>query len=307
MTTIEDLFIGMLSDLELTSNQKEDAKTKYQGVIDCLANHFNGRNRKDGDQFLFGSYKTKTAIRPLDNGSDVDVLFKISEDTYKKYKDNPGGLLQEVRKALKAKYTTTDEIKAWGKVVLVQFSDGHHNVEVLPAFENDDETFKIPNTSNGGYWEQSFDPRAQVDAFQGSNAATSELTRQLAIIIKRWVRNTSTLTYKSFRVVEDVIEFCNANYSSGRGSTSYDQVVTEFFTYLKTHQSKQHRVNILNHIETAHTRATKALEFRKEGKYIKASEEWNKVFGDMFKLATQNEPQQASAQTFSQAASPWFI
>lgn len=29
--------------------------------------------------------------------------------------------------ALKAKYTTTDKIKVWGKVVLVQFTDGTHN------------------------------------------------------------------------------------------------------------------------------------------------------------------------------------
>lgn len=111
MTTIEGLFKDMLANIELTSAQKDDAKTKYSGVVDCLSRHFNGRNRNCHDQYLFGSYKTKTAIRPLESGSDVDVLFKISEEKYKQYENNPGGLLQEVRKALKDTYSTTDKIR----------------------------------------------------------------------------------------------------------------------------------------------------------------------------------------------------
>ncbi len=307
MKNIEDLFCDMLSELELTSIQKSDAKTKYQGVINCLSHHFYDRSWTENDKYLFGSYKTKTAIRPLDKGSDVDVLFKISEDIYEKYEKNPGGLLQEIRKALKDKYSTTEAIKAWGKVVLVQFSDNHHNVEVLPALENDDSTFKIPNTANEGFWEKSFDPRSQINSFKTSNTDTKELTRELTMILKRWIRNTSTLQYKSYLVVEDVIEFCNNLYCNGRGGTPYDQVVTDYFTYMKSHQGKQHRKDILSHLETAHTRATKALQLRKEGKYVKASEEWNKVFGDKFKLATEDAQQQNEARTFTQAASPWYV
>jgi len=144
MKKIEDLFQDFISGLHLTEEQNNDAKKKYTGVCDLLVlHHFYDRELEDGDKFLFGFYKTKTNIRPLDNGSDVDVLFKISEDKYEQYKDNPEGLLQEVRKALMEKYITTDEIHAWGKVVLVQFSGGHHNVELLPALENEDGTFKI--------------------------------------------------------------------------------------------------------------------------------------------------------------------
>ena len=151
MYTVEDFFKSFLSDIQLTSTQRADAQTKYQGVINCLSNHFYNRARQDKDQFLFGSYKTKTNIRPLDNGSDVDVLFKISSDCYNRYKNNPSGLLQEIRNALKCTYTTTDEIKAWGKVVLVKFSDGHHNVELLPALENANGTFTSPSLRYGNY------------------------------------------------------------------------------------------------------------------------------------------------------------
>lgn len=33
---------------------------------------------------------------------DVDVLFKIDDDTYEQYKDNPAGLLQKIRHTLTA-------------------------------------------------------------------------------------------------------------------------------------------------------------------------------------------------------------
>lgn len=305
MKNVEDYFNSFLSDLHLTSTQRADAKTKYQGVINCLSNHFYKRARQDSDQFLFGSYKTKTNIRPLDNGSDVDVLFKISEDCYNRYKNNPSGLLQEIRKALKNTYTTTDEIKAWGKVVLVKFSDGHHNVELLPAFENSNGTFKIPNTENGGSWEK-FDPRGQVDAFYESK--DYELVREIVQMTKCWVRNTASMTYKSYKVMADTIDFVNAYYPNGKSNSDYDSIMLDFFTYLKNRTFLTHLSAINSHITTAHSRAVKAVEYRNNGKYIEATQEWQKIFGTMFKVATENDTtKNQSVKTFNNAASPWSM
>lgn len=305
MKTVEDFFNSFLSDLHLTPTQREDAKTKYQGVISCLSNHFYGRARQDNDQFLFGSYKTKTNIRPLDNGSDVDVLFKISEDCYKRYKGNPSGLLQEIRKALKDKYTSTEKIKAWGKVVLINFSDGHHNVELLPAFENSNGTFKIPNTENGGSWEN-FDPRGQIDAFY--NSRDHELVREIVQMTKCWVRNTATMSYKSFKVMEDAIDFVNTYYPNGKGNYDYDEIMLDFLTSLKNKTYLSHLSPISSYIDTARTRAVKAIEYRNNGKYIEATQEWQKIFGNMFKIATENDTtKNQSARTFTEAASPWSM
>lgn len=304
MTNIENLFEDFIENLSLTDAQRKDAKTKYTGVIDCLAKHFYDRNSNSNDQFLFGSYKTKTNIRPIDDGSDVDVLFKIDEDTYEKYEDNPSGLLQEVRKALKDKYTTTEEIHAWGKVVLVKFCDGHHNVEVLPAFENDDDTFKIPNTEDGGSWEESFDPREQVNSFDNSNSDTDGLTRELAKMLKNWVRNTISLNYKSYLLVEDVISFLDDSYPNGKGSEKYDVIVRDFLIYKKNRLSSNDER--ISHFETAVSRANKAIQYEKEGKHIEASEEWRKVFdSSMFPKAKENEEREQDVYKFSTAPKPW--
>lgn len=307
MKNIENYFKDFIANLHLTSLQIEDAKTKHNGVCDCLALHFFERNIVDNDKFLFGSYKTKTNIRPLDDVSDVDVLFKISQEKYDQYKDNPEGLLQEVREALKEKYTTTDEIHAWGKIVLVKFSDGHHNVELLPALENEDGTFKIPNSEDGGSWDDDFDPRQQVNDFVYSNGRTDNLTREVVQMVKDWIRNTSTLYYKSFKVVEDVIKFTDEIYPDGKDGTEYDGIMFDFFDWMLNHQTEEHRVYINSFLETAKKRAAKAVEYANQGKYIEASEEWRKVFGDMFPKATENDvSQKRDSQSFTNAPRPWY-
>lgn len=304
MRNIESIFSDFLNDLELTASQKNDAQTKYEGVIECLSKHFYDRERISNDQYLFGSYKTKTNIRPLDGSSDVDVLFKIDKTTYDRYEKNPAGLLQEVRTALKEKYTTTEEIHAWGKVVLVKFSDGHHNVEVLPALEKDDNSFSIPNTADGGIWE-TFNPRLQINEFLESK--DRELVRSLVKMIKCWVRNTTTLNYKSYLVVQDTIDFVNKIYESGRGTVPYDEVMKDLFNYLKN-SKEPHLIAIETHIDTAHKRAVNAIEYRQQGKFIEASQEWRKIFGTMFEEAKENDiSNKNEVRSFSIAPRPWSL
>ena len=302
---MKENFTQFLNNLRLTQNQREDAQKKYQGVIDCLARHFYDRNHNDCDQYLFGSYKTKTAIRPIEGGSDVDVLFKINKDVYEKYENNTSGLLQECRNALKDTYSTTDEIHAWGKVVLVKFCDGTHNVEVLPALEKDDSKFSIPNTEDGGSWDD-FDPRSQVDSFQNSNETTFGLTRACAMMVKNWVRNTSTLEYKSYRVIEDVIQFTNKIYPNGKGDENYDVIIRDFFQFWMRRISYSDTRK--SHFQTALDRANKAVEYEKEGKHIEASEEWRKIFNpSVFPHSNKNEEKRDEIKHFSSAAKPWSI
>lgn len=300
---MEKNFSQFLENLKLTPNQREDAKKKYEGVINCLAHHFYDRGRNDSDQYLFGSYKTKTAIRPIEDGSDVDVLFRIDNDSYEKYKDNASGILQECRNALKDTYSITEEIHAWGKVVLVKFYDGTHNVEVLPAWEKSDNKFFIPNTEDGGSWE-TFDPRSQIGPFQESNDSTDGLTRDCIMIIKNWVRNTIAMKYKSFNVVQDVISFANSIYSNGKRDENYDVVVRDFFNYWVNRLSDNDERK--GHFQTALNRANKAVQYEKDGKHIEASEEWRKIFDyQLFPHSDKNEERKNEINSFSTAPRPW--
>lgn len=304
---MENSFKDFLSNITLTSDQQEDAQTKYTGVCEKLYKFYYGEGAYDSSKkYLFGSYKTKTNVRPFTEEQDIDVLFKIPEDTFKKYdgykSNGQCALLQEIKDVLKEKYTTTDKIKAWGKVVLVQFAENHHNVELLPALEKEDGTFLIPNSENGGSWDY-FDPRMEIDKFNESNKASSGLTRDLAKMLKAWAHNTPSMSYKSCERMDDIIAFLDANYASGANNIGYDKIVFDFFDYMRS------RCNdcIKSYIDKAFNRAQKALEYNDNDKPMEASEEWIKIFGEEFPKTKENSKRENQGVYIQQNPSrPWF-
>ena len=297
-------FTKFSENIRLTEGQENDAKTKYTGVCKTLHKSYY-ENEYDGKtKFLFGSYKTKTNTRPLLNGQDVDVLFKIPQEIYNKFKDydgnGPSALLQEIRNILKETYTTTDEIKGWGKVVIVKFADNTHNVEVLPAFELEDKTFKIPNSENGGSWDD-FDPRKQVDTFQSSNIETNALTADLTRMMKTWVKTTSSLDYKSYTLQNDIMDFLETEYINGADYSNYHLVVKDCFAYLKDNCDS----SLDSHLKTAYDRAEKAVDFISDNKPKEASLEWRKIFGNKYPLVTENPITESKTRVFTTPSSPY--
>jgi len=263
-------FEEMLKRLKLTVKQKEDAVTKYTNVSKLLHNEFYETDYNGSTKLLIGSYGKHTNIRPPE---DNDLLFKIPESVYVQYEDSPGTLLQRIRNVLNETYTTTEEIHAWGKVVLIQFSDGTHNVELLPGFEIDG-VFMIPNTEDGGSWE-SFDVRAEMQSIQDSNKLTNGITRKLIRIIKRWSKYTKTVTIKSYRIEELCVSFLSTYNLDG---ILWSVLVKDFFKWLGS-VNDEDVTNNSTQINTAINRSTKAVQLNADGNTDDACKEWQKVFG----------------------------
>lgn len=270
------LFFGRL---ELTPAHKDDAKTKYRRVAKTLHNGYYETEYDGSTKLLIGSYGKYTNIRPP---TDVDLLFKIPAEVYDRFYNydgnGPAALLQDVRKKLGETYTTTEKISAWGKVVLVQFSEGSHNVELLPAFEVDG-VFMIPNSENGGSWE-SFDARADMKTVSDSNAATNGITRLLIKAIKRWRNHNSSLDLKSYNIELFVLEFLDSNSIEG---DSWPEIVAAFFGWLHGKNTEYS-----SYVSSANNRAIKAREYELKGNYREACWEWRKIFGNRFPVYDKN-------------------
>lgn len=299
-------FTKFIENITLTSMQNDDAKKKYTGVCKKLYDAYYKGDYDENKKYLFGSYKTKTNIRPLTSDQDVDVLFKIPQEIFDKYVayENNGqeALLQQIRNILKEKYTTTEKIKAWGKVVLINFSEGHHNVELLPALELEDNKFKIPNTENGGSWDI-FDPRKEVDLFNESNNDTNGLTRDLAKMLKAWAHNNMSMSYKSCERMIDIIEFLSENYPSGKGNASYSKIIFDYFDYMINRCEDK----LKSYINTALKRARKALEYEDKNQYKEASEEWRNIFGNEFPKILENPKMECESELISSnPIRPWL-
>ncbi len=266
------------TELRLTETQESDAKTKYDGVCKTLHKYYYDTEYDGSSKFLFGSYKKKTNIRPITSDQDVDVLFYMPANEFEKYdkysSNGQSALLAKIKEILKDTYSTTDKIKAWGKVVLIEFSEGKHNIELLPAWENEDGTFKIPNSENGGSWD-AFNVRDNINKFQTSNKQTNGKTAALSRMMKAWKRNTPTLNLKSYQIEQYVIDFFDSDSVLNEEDFT---MCKNFFEYLSKHIDENNESNV----KTASQRANKALEYQSLEKYNEACEEWRNIFGNQF-------------------------
>jgi hypothetical protein len=229
---MDSSFKTFLNKIKLTDLQKEDAKTKIKSVCEKLHSKYYPNQTYDGStKLLIGSYGKHTHIRPP---KDIDVLFKMPESEFARYDGMSGNkqskLLQDIREILKEKFVTTEKISAWGKVIVISFSEGSHTVELLPAWQTESKVFKIPDTENGGSW-HTWDPLAEIKVVNDSSSETDR-TKSLVRMLKCWINNCS-VPIKSYVLEILVVEYLKQKFNNQVG-VLYPELVLGFFEFLKT-------------------------------------------------------------------------
>lgn len=273
-----DLHFELFHDrLKLTSNQREEVKTRVLGVSKSLYEEFYDGNYDKKTRLTIGSHGKKTETRhPI---GDIDLIFKISKedlDRYQAYDSNgPSALLARAKTKLEQTYPVSDK-RSWGKVVLVKFTTGH-DVEVLPCYENEDGTFTVPNSENGGTWD-SFDPRAEMRLIKESNEKTG-ITRKLIKFAKRW-NNNSGKTIKSFQIEFFCVSYLEAEFDP---EASWTQIIESFFVWFEL-QASDLSEDAVSRVATAKSRAQKARDYEISEDHINACIEWRKIFGRVFPM-----------------------
>lgn len=293
---MEKYFIKLLNRIKLTDPQKEDAKTKRKSVCKTLHSKYYPDSTYDKrTEILIGSYGKHTHIRPP---RDIDILFKMPASEFERFNNLSGNkqsqLLQEIRGVLNTKFTTTEKINAFGKVVVINFSESLHSVELLPAWQKETGEFLIPNTENGGSWD-TWDPKAEIQNINDCKNVNKK-TKSLIRMIKAWSSYCSVPALKSFVIEILVVNFLTEKAYEYDESTGYAKTIAGFFEWLQTKgntyihlHSNNSSLNIGNEwsskVSSAVTRATKAIMYEEENNFVDSSREWKKVFGDNFPLA----------------------
>lgn len=156
--TVAEMFEQFLNNLSIDNS--EQISNRYGEITRCLNKKYRDTESKTANSLQVGSYGRYTAIKGV---SDLDMIYVLPKSEWERFKDGrQSALLQEVKEAIKDRYSRTD---AWGDGQVVVVSFGDQEIEVLPAFEQDDGSFKYPNTSNGGSWPIT-KPRMRFKPFQ---------------------------------------------------------------------------------------------------------------------------------------------
>lgn len=190
----------------------------------------------DSHMYIVGSVGRCTAIA---GSSDLDLLFDLPDETYKKYdnydSNGQSALLQDVKKVLAERYPNTD-ISGDGQVVVIAFNK--YTVELVPGFKQSDDRFKYPDTHEGGSWKYT-DPLSEQSECNNCNIDSNGIYYDFCHIIRDW-KNTIGFKMGGLLIDTLVYNYFQDNDSfSDKSSEDYLQILADLFKYLKNQDPNQ--------------------------------------------------------------------
>jgi hypothetical protein len=279
---------------------------RYGEITAALNQQFRDTSSKTTNTLQVGSFGRKTAINGI---SDLDMLYimpKTKWDTYNK----DGGqlkLLQDTKAAILKRYPTS-KVRVDRLVVTVTYTNFH--VEVQPVFEQEDNSYKYPDTNKGGNWKIT-KPREEMEAIVNLDAQKNSNLRRLCKMARAWKNKhgvgmggllIDTLAYNFLKSTEEY---------DLRSYAFYDWLSRDFFKYLSelpeqneyAAPGSRQRVRVKNKFQRKAKKAYKlCLEaIESEGKAnvnVNVNDKWKKIYGRPFPAAEQVS-QEALTANFS--------
>lgn len=295
---IGDDFQNFLTNIAV--DNAETISLRYGEITAALNKQFRNTDSKISNCLQVGSYGRCTAIRGV---SDLDMIYIMPSGEWEQYRN--GGqydLLRDTKDAIKSRYPTTT-VRVDRLVVRVLYKDFH--IEVQPAFEQDDGSFKYPDTKGDGSWKIT-KPREEIEELRTANAAKNRNLRRLCKMARAWKNRhgvymggllIDTLAYNFLQSTE---------YYDNKSYFYYDYLSRDFFEYLSNEPDKSHyaAVGSRQHVKVKkkfQKKAKKAYDLCVDAIAAAGAkgenEKWRKVYGRSFPKAATLE-KQAYAHVF---------
>lgn len=281
-------FQQFCSDIKISQTVASNVMYRYKRMTGQMNKDFWNIDSDTRHSLLVGSYGRDTAT----NVSDVDVLMWLPYKYYESYSNHYGNgqsaLIQALRDSIKNTYSTT-HIKGDGQVVVVAFDDGVR-FEIVPCFENKDDSFTYPDSHDGGSWKTT-DPRPEIKAIADRNLATNNQLKRLCRMMRLWKKEWNvpiggilidTLAYK----------FIASWQHNDKSYAYYDWMIRDFFAYLKDIDENQSywlapgsnkfvypEGNFRHKALRCYNIAVEACAYESKEQYYSAGQKWKEVFG----------------------------
>lgn len=176
------MIIKYAKSLAISKDEYEKWLSRIERIKNKLNEHYYNGDSIDSI-LIVGSVGRLTAITKT---SDYDVLYILPDEVSKRFDKYEGNgqsaLLQEVKNIIKETYDKTD-IRADGQVVDIMFKDGI--IELLPTFQQQDGSFKYPDSNDGGKWKYTR-PLEEIRSAINAKKNSSDLYNYLCFLIRKW-------------------------------------------------------------------------------------------------------------------------
>lgn len=186
--------------------------------------------------YIVGSVGRDTSIKGV---SDLDLIFDLPNKTFKKFDayttNGQSSLLQEVKGVLLERYPKT-KISGDGQVVVIEFSN--YTVELVPAFKQSDDSFKYPDTNDGGSWKIT-KPLAEILESKRLAEETNSNFKYIANMLRAW-KNKQGFKFGGLLIDTLTCNFLNENeLYKNIEFDDYFEMIKNLFSYLKNLNKEQ--------------------------------------------------------------------
>lgn len=216
-------------------------KEKYDQMKNSTGRITKALNKKyyglDTDEtthrYYVGSIGRKTAN---DETSDLDILFALPESVYERFdayqSNGQSALIQEIKEVIQKEYPTSTNISGDGQVVEIAFTDRNYNIEVVPGFLNGNDSFRYPDTHEGGSWKNT-NPLKEQQASKDCQRETDYKYYHFCRLLRSW-KNNRGFIFKGILIDSLVYNFMTKNLWV-KTENDYLKIFQELLNYISGH------------------------------------------------------------------------
>jgi hypothetical protein len=289
--SISDYFSEFNKNLLIGSTIEGNISSRYKQITKRLNLDFYNLNSETSHSMYVGSYGRATDIVT----SDIDMIFILPSGLFAKYNawqtNGQSGLLQAVAKSIQKTYSTS-YLGADGQVIKLNFTEGI-NYEIVPVFDLVDDTFKFPDSNNGGSWKIT-NPRPEIKAIREADTKYNGNVRRLARMARAWKYNCD-VPMGGLLIDTLAYNFMKAWNYSDKSFLYYDYLTRDFFKYLSEQNKEQnywyaigsnqliYRKGLFEaKAKKAYNLALEAIESFNKEYYFTAKLKWREIYGNKF-------------------------
>lgn len=220
--------------LDIKLDNYQDMINTAHNIEDKLNEHYYEKDVKKIK--IVGSVGRGTAIKDC---SDLDLLYELPESEFEKYdnydSNGQSQLLQDVKSIIKEKYPKTD-VKGDGQVVVIDFDK--YTVELVPAFVQNDGSYKYPDTHDGGSWKIT-KPIIEQAEVKTTDIKSNHNYINFCQLLRSW-KNHTGFHFKGLLIDTLVYNvFVDNNYYALSSYDDYLSILNEVFSYISKLDRKQ--------------------------------------------------------------------
>lgn len=287
-------FEKFCQNLNVPSSTRSSISDRYEKITQRLNTDFWEIDSKIEHSLYVGSYGRGTAVRGF---SDLDIIFILPQDLYTKYNNyqynGQSSLLQVVKQSLQKTYPTTN-IGGDGQVVIIKFSDDL-KFEVVPAFEKIDDSFKYPDSNNGGSWKIT-NPKPEIKTIKDNNKSTNGNLINLCRMTRAW-RNKWKVPMGGLLIDTLANNFLMSWEYKDKSYTYYDWMSRDFFAYLSNQNSQQEywlavgskqyiyrnrKGNFEYKAQQCYNLVLEAIDYESKNMNYSANQKWREIYGTTY-------------------------